>query len=818
MNVYDIVIAALLHDVGKPLQRSELPKLADKVGYAPQSAWRTSHLHVEWTHSFFQEYCPELETSAKLASSHHNTLSYAPESERWAAEIIRIADNVAAGHDRSKSQSKQDFKSNLLYPVFPEVILSNSGKTESHNIPLLRQSQFVRSMTEKEEFYPKNASGRKVEDYKKISEGFINSFKKLYGYYKKNSNQALFINCLDALLNEYFWCVPSNTQEEKPKGSLYHHSKITAMISSVLYQFYKDRDKQEILDLRNNNTDEKFLLIAAELSGIQKYIFELNTEHAKKAAKILRARSFKVKTICDMTLKYILSELELLPQNVLMNAGGKFIILAPNNSDLIKKLDKLKLEIEQELFKTSQGFLNININYNTKMSLANFLSKETDRPDNTESFKKIIENVFAELDLSKRRKFSSYLKPGAKWDIDNFIIREKLTSANICAVCKKRAVTSGDTCDSCLKEIELGKQLQHNDYGIIGSELEAPLISLFNRKSDFVLKKVLEIDKCIIEGNDYFALSEMETLLPMKANAVSLPVWQEHYSYFMQRTEENSDFLTFEDIAKLALMPESDGSIAGVPFLAVLKGDVDNLGLIFNKGIEKNYNVTVWSTLSSQIDLFFSRFIPKLIEKEFPQIYTVYTGGDDFVLVGPWNIIVDFTARLQQVFHNFCRNKDIHFSVGISLFHSKDPIKYAIAEAEKLLKRSKLETKDQVTIFDTTVSWKDFFTQRNIADQYNEWLKSGVFSIQTIYKLFEFNKMYLDYIKGSDPAKLMYISRLHYDLNRNIYQKGKLGSEQKDAVKDHEQLLSERESTVMRDLKIALHIALYNNRKGGKNV
>jgi CRISPR-associated protein Csm1 len=50
----------------------------------------------------------------------------------------------------------------------------------------------------------------------------------------------------------------------------------------------------------------------------------------KGASRILRARSFYIQAITEGVINYILNELGLVPASCIMNAGGRFIILAPN--------------------------------------------------------------------------------------------------------------------------------------------------------------------------------------------------------------------------------------------------------------------------------------------------------------------------------------------------------------------------------------------------------------------------------------------------------------------------------------------------------
>ncbi len=73
---------------------------------------------------------------------------------------------------------------------------------------------------------------------------------------------------------------------------------------------------------------------------------------------------------------------------------------------------------------------------------------------------------------------------------------------------------------------------------------------------------------------------------------------------------------------------EEQNELYGVPYLGVLKADVDNLGTIFQKGIP-NANISRIVSLSRLLNNFFSNYVAKLLKNEFQDIYMVFSVGDD---------------------------------------------------------------------------------------------------------------------------------------------------------------------------------------------
>ena len=113
--------------------------------------------------------------------------------------------------------------------------------------------------------------------------------------------------------------------------------------------------------------------------------------------------------------------------------------------------------------------------------------------------------------------------------------------------------------------------------------------------------------------------------------------------------------------------------------LGHLKGDVDNLGSIFVFGLvgaNQNYNtIGRLVALSRLMDLFYSGWVHRTLESEYQHCYTVFSGGDDFYLIGPWNEIIEFSKRLQSEFLKYTgNNHNMTVSMGVHFSKPKEPI------------------------------------------------------------------------------------------------------------------------------------------------
>jgi CRISPR-associated protein Csm1 len=154
---------------------------------------------------------------------------------------------------------------------------------------------------------------------------------------------------------------------------------------------------------------------------------------------------------------------------------------------------------------------------------------------------------------------------------------------------------------------------------------------------------------------------------------------------------------------------DENGRWIGVEALMTLKGDIDNLGMIFQRGLARPTFARM-AALSRQINAFFTIWLPWLCRTEFSNTYTVFAGGDDFFLIGPWYSTIRLADRMQREFSRYAaRNPDLHFSAGLSMTKPNLPIRHLARLAEAALEKAKGVTgKNAVTCFRESVTWPQF--------------------------------------------------------------------------------------------------------------
>lgn len=834
LTLHEFIFSALMHDIGKVMQRAECSRSSTFNDRAVSHKNYDSHFHACWTEEFLNLYPCKLISKEKwqriinLASSHHLD-TVALEDDQNFLILLKAADHLASSFDRDVKLS-QNYKAVPLYSVFQEIRLHSDEKIKY-------DKAYSFKPLKAENIFPETAKiESRVIDYKKLYNAFTEDYQFLSQEWKYEEEFIHFVNSVDYLMEKYFYCVPGNTQEEHPCNSLYHHSKTTALIASVLYQKYHSFEGK--LSLNEVKESGDYLLIGGDLSGIQNYLYDLNPENSQKGAKFLRARSFKVKALSDMVIFKIINQCHLSQQNIVINAGGKFILLAPKTDDIIKQLQVIQHETDELFYHEFLASISLNLDWSLTIKL-NELHQD--------QFKNTLERFFDALEVKKQSRFKSLLLTQTensvqKWDPKAFIVnQEKLVNDQICHYCNKRLKHDDDKCPVCNQEIKLGESLPKNQFVVIAKTAfsDKELIRFGDTALFLINSSMLNTlkDK-LIKANDSFyiysykkAVDNRSLAFPYKATAAYVP------------TDDDHAIIDLETLSKESSIKWNNNKESGLCANAVIKGDVDNLGTIFQKGLlleNDKLSLARYISCSSLIDFFFSEYIPYLLENDssefngvdipFNTIYTVYAGGDDFCLIGPWLTILLFAQRLKQDFSQFtCDNPEIHFSCGIELLHGKSPVKHFIEKTDQALEIAKKEkdlhyrkvVKNCVFLFDTLIPWDEYEEMLNQAETYFEFLnhpETKGFTTQFIYRLFKYHQSYINSKYPQNPNKVnirdyMVSAQLTYDLKRNFKTTEPAYQSMVSLIQtDNKKMNIDR----FRIMKAILHIVIYANRANNK--
>lgn len=201
-----------------------------------------------------------------------------------------------------------------------------------------------------------------------------------------------------------------------------------------------------------------------------------------------------------------------------------------------------------------------------------------------------------------------------------------------------------------------------------------------------------------------------------------------------------------------------------------LKGDVDNLGTIFQRGINPP-NIAKMASLSRQMNQFFSLWLPAYCAENSPNMYTVFAGGDDFFLIGAWHSTQKVAFAMQQAFKRYvAENPEIHFSVGMVMSKVGLPVpRLGDLSKEALEKAKGIDSgKNAVTIFNRTVKWADWGNLCKLKDEIDRLAEEYKISTSYLYSLIRLCELAND---SRNIESSMWRSRFYYRTARYVIDK-----------------------------------------------
>jgi len=780
-----ILLASLLHDIGKLSQRASKESLGThaEVGEHFIKALKSFWEEIVWI---------EIK---KLVRNHHEIPTTKDEL------ILQIADKLSAIERRQEVRERISSKQAALVAITSKIKLHANPPTEKYYQPYPLQIK-------KEILFPTEKEKVEEDAYKTSWEKFFESVKRLSKY------QDCDFVTLYYLLKKFVLFVPSATPWEKdsqtvPDISLFDHSKITCAIAACLNKLsendlslqemkelvkilksYKEEDFERRFNSLDITKKPLFLLLRGDIAGIQKFIYSITRpepeKDTRKTAKRLRGRSFFVTLLTEVIADWIIRRIELPVTNILFCGGGRFDLLLPIAAE--EKIPNLLSQLNKWLLEEFNGELSLQIAV-IEICPKDFLD---------------LSFVYQKLeDTLAKRKYKKFLEIS---ETNDFFTPEKSVPLNVCRVCLVSQVKDNEICCiQCKKQEEIGNKLPKIKYivflygepipkEIFKEELKRPVEVTFKKLGVYVYLVSEEEIKtfCSCIDNEQKAVIYvlnpesdfiLENLLDFKrkgksisfgfkfiANAVP-KVLKEGINVKDEEVKKG-DILSFEEIAELS---------KGAKYLGILKMDIDYLGAIFALGLKKEeMSFSRISTLSTILDLFFGGWLNvicrELTEKWIKEnknwqdafeslYYILYAGGDDLLIIGPWDAIIELSYKIQQDFTAYTSfNENFHLSGGICFVKPLFPIQRFVHLAGQALERSKtcevkgFNEKNRLTLFDRTIKWSEFKEVFNFAEKMISWIREEKMPRGFVYFLHNLEK----------ETTLMWVPYLFYNVARRI--------------------------------------------------
>ncbi len=740
---YRLALGGLLHDIGKFAYRAgETFGGADRWWKQASKEEREpyGYYHAYLGAWFAERYLPRKWSVEDLVARHHRPTT--PEER-----IVALADTLSAG-EREKEDEPQPGEDPIrqLRPIFGSVSL-HGKKLEENRIGYLplRPLALKRSVIFPYQAHP----GEDVElRYRAMWEDFCQEVAFLKQQAEANTLALpAYLEALQALMMRYTWAVPSAYWKSVPDVSLYDHSRMTAALAVALADF-DDATVQDLLARwRAFSRRQEFpedpgpavaLLVGGDISGVQKFIY---TIAAKGAAKMLRGRSFYLQLLTEAVLRYVLRRLDLPYTSVIYAGGGNFYLLAPVRAQ--ERLEDLQADIARILLRYHGTDLYLVLGW-AEVPLAGFLRK---------AFPDYWSAMHRHLQERKQRRYAE-LGPD---DLYAHIFQVPDYGGNpdaVCSVCgsEMRRVGPWDEweaqeriCTLCQSFADdLGRALPHSTQirwrwteptdvdlprdtcreGDLPRDTWRMVLQAFGAE---VALEGLETDRrspAWQQPDAIWLLDDPETWprgrvawlrytvhrIPMvesreEAEAINARLPETERQDKHQRAEARRP----KTFSHLQVQTRS-----GFHRLGVLRMDVDDLGLIFSRGLGEKATLSRLAALSFQMSLFFEGWVKRVLEDPDAAwhnlIYPVYAGGDDLFLVGPWDVMPDLALRIVEDFAAYTGGHPaLHLSGGMAFVHGKYPIYQAAEDAGEAEEQAKaLEGKNAFAFLGRAWKWEAF--------------------------------------------------------------------------------------------------------------
>lgn len=855
----------LIHDIGKLADRNVMEVsnqfiLNHADLYQPFFQGRHTHSHAVYTAAFIEQMKDVLpqelnalqwgagDSFVNLAAGHHR-----PETPlQW---IVAMADRLSSGWDRNafseynQQVSPKNYRKTRLKPLFERLTLESSGGSgAAHSLycyPLAELSAESIFPKRREDVVPQNGSDATAE-YRSLLNRFTDGLAHLL---HRHENIELWLEHFDSLMLACTSAIPAQRAGDvNPDVSLYDHSRSTAALAAALFLYHRCTDTLSREHICASD-QQKLFLIGGDFYGIQDFIFSSQGDVRKQRSKLLRGRSLQISLFSELAADMICRRIGLPFCSALLSAAGKFTIIAPNTEEARHAVQKVDEEINDWLMRISFGENALGI-VTVEASPDDFVRGR---------FLSLWERLQRELQRRKYSRIDLIRHAGARAGyLESF---DSGLTRGLCPLCGKRpchpdvestpyvgVITSA--CKICRDQLFLGSNTVKKgrlavieaSSGRLGSEnrLFEPIFNCYQlmfcddsetldqqARSGQLLRYwdlTVNVDGTVPSGiatrfiNGYVPLLREEDrydecIIRVRAREF------ENASGF-----EAGELKTFGEMAARSLNPgETEGELRGVEALGILKADVDNLGILMSCGLPPElFTLSRLATLSRQLNFFFSVYLPHLLQTDprFADVYTVFAGGDDLFLIGPWNRVCELATHLHEQFSDYtCRNPEITFSAGIHFAKPHVPVDRIGSAAEQALKSSKDAGKDRMTLFGLTVTWEQLEQLATVAETLGQWLEKKWINKAMLYRLnrlidqreMEATVMEVNGIHLSDMDCTKWRATLAYTVGRNVA-KEKRGDERREVIEHIHASLADWLTRFGASLRIPLWRLLYEMR------
>ncbi|MCS6927341.1 MAG: type III-A CRISPR-associated protein Cas10/Csm1, partial [Candidatus Binatia bacterium] len=717
-------LAALLHDIGKFHERTLRPLPSWASSYRNEAKYSHEPFSALFVDDFLGSWTGDIHTLRRLVLKHH-TPSLPDEL------LVALADRLSA-NERAEAEGDVEGARGRAESVLRTVLSRVELTQQRGDAPLYHD--LVALSLNREVLFPKRTVSGSAGAYAALWQAFTQEVGRI--------PRGDFLTLL-AVLRKFTWAIPSDTRYDiVPDISLYQHLKTTAAIAACLLR--EELDEHELQTLLAALTHlfrkepltpaEKDLvrrnlcaLVKGDVSGTQDFLYLLTSSGA---ARGLRGRSFYLQLLTEVIADWILHQFHLLPTNLLFAGGGHFYLLLPYR-EVEERLDALKRQIAQKLWRAHRGDLSLTVDF-VPVTALDFLEGEA----GGNAFADKWGAVSRRVDEHKRRKWRHMGSDTMLRELFT-ACQQGTTAEEMCQVCHGEWKPNVDRldddirkCRRCVQFEELGRSLRDPTHLVIFTVPAAEPPDPWDWRG--VLRAF---------GAEVWFVRKGDEIPPRPRHATAAMVYTFNETNFLRDDvltrfcwgdlPVRYDFRLLADVTPvkgydaggnpiIAEFSDLAEASQGVKWLGVLRMDVDSLGEVFKGGLGKQATISRMSTLSESLRLFFEGWVPQLCRRynRFAQgdkdrLYLIYAGGDDLFIVGAWSVLPELAKQIRDDFRLFVGGDQVTLSGGIAIEHQKFPLyqvasdaKHALDGQAKEFTRQGGRGKDALCFLRTAIGWE----------------------------------------------------------------------------------------------------------------
>lgn len=494
----------------------------------------------------------------------------------------------------------------------------------------------------------------------------------------------VWLDAFFSLLDRAFARVPVYKDEPCPSDRLVDATRVAAACAACLAQ-----QRTQLTDVSPIATS--FRLVSIEFTPIQEFVFGLHPDSPWRTDAALGGRSSFARLLVDLGSLLVLDRLVLPACCILNSAASKSLILVPDSKHCTRVLAQLSYDFDTWALRYLAGTGGLALAH-VRVSKDALSIRSSDRD---ESCSGTLHRLAGRAAAARLSRFGmSRGRPPLLKDLWNDL--------QACgSFCTLDGVSPGD--------------VRHSDglADVCAVELEGPPPLGASSRMQLSLGRDLAVADVLLvarggsggsaqpNAKDWHFLDLRLSLIEGPASIESnstLAAWDIGFS---TRTPHERHFkgLAIRPIA----LPRGQWQAGSI---AILKGDIDHLGQIFRVGLQRS-TLCQSMRLSREVEDFFSIHVPTLLQQYFPSVQTVFSGGDDFVLLGPAAVMPTVASRLHEEFSSYCSNPSLTFSAGLCVAAQNVSLPDLVEQAERALALAK-QKRDSISAHDVGVTWVEW--------------------------------------------------------------------------------------------------------------